>query len=71
MVTLRAYENVPCDVELVPVPVSDVTSGYTDSVPGCGHDNVCMYVSITLPGGVPVPTFTVCKQCSIEIREGE
>lgn len=71
MMRAISRESVPCDVELLSVSRDDIVSGYTDSVPGCGHDNVSMYVSITLPGGVPVPTFTVCKQCGIDIREGE
>jgi hypothetical protein len=41
-------------------------------VPGCSHDGTAWsYVSITLPGGIPVPTFTVCQQCMMGIIEGE
>lgn len=65
-------ESVPCDVELLSVSRDDIVSGYTDSIPGCGDDGTAWsYVSITLPGGIPVPTFTVCQQCTMEIVEGE
>ena len=72
MMSAISRESVPCDVELLSVSRDDIVSGYTDSVPGCSHDGTAWsYVSITLPGGIPVPTFTVCQQCTMGIIEGE
>lgn len=55
------------DVELVEVPMT-----FGGCVHGRSHDQNPFYaVSITLPGGVPVPTYTVCADCAFEIEEGE